>query len=145
MGKNGRNEAGSKAAIGVQGAIRGSQVSLRAQCPSRSRNPRQQQAMQENQRRPLRRLAAGWPYFALSSLSLYFRVKKAAPLRAYFFPFFFPLPPAALTAERLALGGRRSEKSQSTYSRTLNSLGDHSPEPPSWSPPPTLKCVLSDE
>ena len=135
MGKNGRNEAGSKAAIGVQGAIRGSQVSLRAQCPSRSRNPRQQQAMQENQRRPLRRLAAGWPHFALSSLSLYFRVKKAAPLRAYFFPFFFPLPPAALTAESLALGGRRSEKSQSTYSRTLNSLGDHSPEPPSWSPP----------
>ena len=141
MGKNGRNEAGIKAAIGVQGALLG----LRAQSPSRSRNPRQQQAMQENQRRPLRRLAAGWPHFALSSLSLYFRVKKAAPLRAYFFPFFFPLPPAALTAERLALGGRRSEKSQSTYSRTLNSLGDHSPEPPSWSHPPTLKCVLSDE
>ena len=146
MGDNGRKEAASSNREAKPPSGSGVRfLGLRAQSPSRSRNPRQQQAMQENQRRPLRRLAAGWPYFALSSLSLYFRVKKSRPTSGLLLSFLLPLAPRRAHCRALGLRRPPIRKVPVHVLEDLELAGRPLTGTALLVAPPTLKCVLSDE
>ena len=142
MGKNGRE---MKREAKPPSEFRVRFLGLRAQSPSRSRNPRQQQAMQENQRRPLRRLAAGWPHFALSSLSLYFRVKKPSHFGPTSLLSSSPCPPRRAHCRALGLRRPPIRKVPVHVPEDLELAGRPLTGTALLVAPPTLKCVLSDE